>query len=273
VVRAKCVILATGGIGRLHIQGFPTTNHYGATADGCVLGYRAGAQLIYMDYIQYHPTGAIWPPQTIGWLITEALRGNGIHLVNVHGRRYINELETRDTVSSANIRECGENGNGVATPAGDTGVWLDTPMIDMLHGAGTFHRLFAGIEHRFRAYGIDPRVEPILVYPTQHYQNGGLLHDVYGRTNVPNLYVAGEVGGGVQGHNRLGGNSLVDILVFGSRAGRHASQVAREIGPGQLTFEHVRAYHRALVESGIDTGRISPLLLPDYCRSHGGVES
>lgn len=266
VVRAKCVILATGGIGRLHVQGFPTTNHYGATADGCVLGYRAGARLIYMDYIQYHPTGAVWPEQTIGWLITEALRGNGAHLVNVHGQRYINELETRDTVSAANIRECGERGNGVSTPAGHVGIWLDTPMIDMLHGEGTFHRLFAGIERRFELYGIDPTVEPLLVYPTQHYQNGGLLHDVYGRTNVPNLYVAGEGGGGVQGHNRLGGNSLADIFVFGRRAGWHASETAREITPSQLTLQHVRKYHRALTAAGIESARVSPILLPDYSR-------
>ncbi|HSC71111.1 MAG TPA: FAD-binding protein, partial [Candidatus Methylomirabilis sp.] len=96
VVRAKAVILATGGIGRLHIQGFPTTNHYGATADGLVLAYRAGARLLYMDAIQYHPTGAAWPEQMLGWLCTEALRGTGAHLVNVEGQRFINELETRD---------------------------------------------------------------------------------------------------------------------------------------------------------------------------------
>jgi succinate dehydrogenase / fumarate reductase flavoprotein subunit len=219
-----------------------------------------------MEYIQYHPTGAVWPPQTLGWLVTEALRGNGAHLVNAHGQRFVNELETRDTVSAANIRECGERGNGVRTPDGHVGVWLDTPMIDLLGGEGTFHRLFAGIERRFKSYGIDPLVEPLLVGPTQHYQNGGLVHDVHGRTNVPNLYAAGEVGGGVQGHNRLGGNSLADILVFGSRAGRHAAATAVRTEPGELSLNHVWKHQHALCAAGIECQRMSPILLPDYSR-------
>ncbi len=264
-VRAKSVVMATGGIGRLHIQGFPTTNHYGATADGLVIAYRAGARLLYMDAIQYHPTGAAWPEQMLGWLCTEALRGTGAHLVNVEGRRFINELETRDATSSAILREVDHRGKGIRTPAGNGGVWVDTPIIDMIGGAGKIHRLFAGLERRFKSYGIDMTKEPLLVYPTQHYQNGGVeMMDDSGRSSVPNLFLAGEVAGGVQGRNRLGGNSLVDIFVFGRRAGKAAALQAREVELGRLTLEHVRDYHRELEQAGIDNGKRSPLLLPDY---------
>lgn len=265
VVRAKCVIMATGGIGRLHIQGFPTTNHYGATADGLIMAYRAGAKLLYMDAIQYHPTGAAWPEQMLGWLCTEALRGTGAHLVNVEGERFVNELETRDATSSAIIREVDHRKKGIKTPAGNEGVWVDTPMIDMIGGQGKIHRLFAGLERRFNGYGIDMTREPLLVYPTQHYQNGGVdMVDDSGRTTVPNLFMAGEVGGGVQGRNRLGGNSLVDIFVFGRRSGRAAATQAREVSLGALSLAHVDHYHRMLDECGIEPGRLSPMLLPDY---------
>lgn len=265
VVRAKTVVMATGGIGRLHIQGFPTTNHYGATADGLVISYRAGARLLYMDAIQYHPSGAAWPEQMLGWLCTEALRGTGAHLVNVEGKRFINELETRDATSSAIIREVNHRGKGVRTPSGVEGVWVDTPIIDMIGGKGKIHRLFAGLERRFGSYGVDMTREPLLVYPTQHYQNGGVeMMDAEGRSGVPNLFMAGEVGGGVQGRNRLGGNSLVDIFVFGRRAGRAAAEQAREVKLGRLSLHHVDEYHRALADAGIENGKLSPLLLPDY---------
>lgn len=267
IVRAKAVILATGGIGRLHPNQFPTTNHYGATADGLVIAYRAGARLLHMDAIQYHPTGAAWPEQMLGQLITEALRGNGAQLVNVHGERFINELETRDVTSSAIIREVRERKKGVRTPTGMEGVWLDTPLIDLLGGEGKLDRMFAGIVHRFREYGIDVHKEPILVFPTQHYQNGGIEIDPEGRTDLPGLFAAGEVSGGVQGKNRLGGNSLVDIFVFGRRAGKAAALYARDVPvPEKLTLEHVRRYHWELADIGIEKRHVSPLLLPDYTR-------
>jgi succinate dehydrogenase / fumarate reductase flavoprotein subunit len=264
-VRAKTVILATGGIGRLHILGFPTTNHYGATADGLVIAYRAGAKLLYMDAIQYHPTGAAWPEQMLGWLCTEALRGTGAHLVNTEGKRFINELETRDATSSAILREVNHRRKGIRTPAGNEGVWLDTPIIDQIAHKGKIQRLFAGLVRRFQSYGIDMTKEPLFVYPTQHYQNGGVdMMDATGRSGVPNLLLAGEVAGGVQGRNRLGGNSLVDIFVFGRRAGHAAAQLAKETTPGRLTLQHVQEHHRALAEAGIMNGKVSPLLLPDY---------
>jgi succinate dehydrogenase / fumarate reductase flavoprotein subunit len=270
VVRARTVVLATGGIGRLHIQGFPTTNHYGATADGLVLAYRAGARLLYMDAIQYHPTGAAWPEQMLGWLCTEALRGTGAHLVNVEGRRFINELETRDATSSGIIREVDQRRKGVRTPAGNEGVWLDTPIIERIGYKGKVHRLFAGLERRFLNYGIDMTKEPLFVYPTQHYQNGGVdMVDPTGRSSLPNLFLAGEVAGGVQGRNRLGGNSLVDIFVFGRRAGQAAAQLAKETTPGRLGLEHVRRHDEALQAAGILNGKRSPLLLPDYVVPQG----
>ena len=264
VVRAKTTILATGGIGRLHPRQFPTSNHYGATADGLAMAYRAGAKLIYMDAIQYHPTGVAWPEQLLGLLITEALRAHGAQLVNVEGRQFVHPLETRDTVSSAIIRECDERGTGVMTPTGMQGAWLDTPMIDILGGKGKFERMFTGIFKRFRGYDIDVTREPILMYPTQHYQNGGILTDEHGRTNIPGLYAAGEVAGGVHGRNRLGANSLVDIFVFGRRSGIHAAAQARDTEFGELGLEHVRRYEEELRQSGTDTTRVSPILLPDY---------
>jgi succinate dehydrogenase / fumarate reductase flavoprotein subunit len=264
VVKAKVTIMATGGIGRLHPQGFPTSNHYGATADGLVMAYRAGAKLLYVGYIQYHPTGAAWPEQMLGLLISEAVRSQGAQLVNVEGEMFVYRLETRDATASCIIRECGERGKGVFTPTGMVGAWLDTPLIDKICGEGTFLRRFAGIHSRYQKYGINPIVEPILVYPTQHYQNGGIEIDTNGRTSVANLLAAGEVSGGVHGHNRLGSNSLVDIFVFGRRAGRHAAEMARSVEVGRLTLEHLNAYRKQLEDTGIESHRVSPMILPDY---------
>ncbi|MEW6081916.1 MAG: FAD-binding protein [Bacillota bacterium] len=266
-VRAGAVILATGGLGRLHIRSFPTTNHYGATADGLAIAYRAGASVLDMDSVQYHPTGVAWPEQMLGNLVTEALRGNGAHLVNVQGNRFINELETRDTTSSAIIRECVDRNLGVVAPSGQKGVWLDVPVIDMIGPEGTIQRLFAGIVGRFLRYGIDVKKEPILVFPTQHYQNGGLKISGDGLTDVPGLFAAGEVSGGVHGRNRLGGNSLVDIFVFGRRAGLSAVDWTAKNVVGLPTLEHVRRHHKELETLGVGRQRRSPRILPDYTRA------
>lgn len=264
VVQAKATLIATGGIGRLHIQGFPTSNHYGATADGLVMAYRAGAELIYMDFIQYHPTGIAWPEQMLGLLISEALRAQGAQVVNAEGEMFVDRLETRDALSAAIIRECGERNRGVLTPTGMVGVWLDTPLIDRIGGEGTFLRRFAGIHSRFKKYNIDPAREPILIYPTQHYQNGGIETKVNGETNIPNLYVAGEVAGGVHGHNRLGSNSLVDIFVFGRRAGMDIARKIGQVKIGRLSLEHIKVYNEALQNAQIVSETCSPMLLPDY---------
>jgi succinate dehydrogenase / fumarate reductase flavoprotein subunit len=266
VVRAGTVILATGGAGRLHFQGFPTSNHYGATADGLVLAYRAGARLCFMDTMQYHPTGAAYPEQILGQLVTEKVRGLGAQLVNVEGEQFVHPLETRDVVSAAIIRECVKRGKGIVTPTGQPGVWLDSPMIEMLKGPGAIQRELPAMVRQYRRFGIDMTREPILIYPTLHYQNGGIAIRSDGSTEVPNLFVAGEAAGGIHGRNRLMGNSLLDIFVFGRRAGRAAAERARQVVNGSLTLEHVRRWNRQLVEAGLEPDLISPLLLPDYTR-------
>ncbi|NLC51435.1 MAG: FAD-binding protein [Firmicutes bacterium] len=265
VVRAKTVIFAMGGSGRLHYQGFPTTNHYGATGDGLVIGYRAGAKLAFMDTIQYHPTGAAYPPQILGLLVTEKVRGLGATPLNINGEQFCHHLETRDVESAAIIRECKERKLGVPTPNGIVGVWLDSPLIEKIHGEGTIKRQLPAMLRQFSRFNIDIRKEPMLIYPTLHYQNGGILINEHGETNIENFFVAGENSGGVHGRNRLMGNSLLDILVFGRRAGAFAARKSKDVKLKSLTLAHVQKYHRELEENGVDTGgRVSPLILPRY---------
>ncbi len=267
VVRAGAVVLATGGIGRLHLQGFPTTNHYGATADGLVLAYRAGAKLIFIDTMQYHPTGAVYPLQILGQLVTEKVRTLGAQLVNNQGEEFINHLEPRDIVASAIIRECGERKSGLTTPSGEGGVWLDSPMIDIIRGAGTVARELPAMVRQFRRYNIDISREPILVYPTLHYQNGGIRIDTSGATTVPGLYAAGECTGGVHGRNRLIGNSTLDIFVFGRRAGTAAAAYALGNPRPLPGLDHVRRWLEATSGAGVNGDRpLSPRLLPSYAR-------
>lgn len=265
VVQAKTVILATGGIGRLHIQGFPTSNHYGATADGLPIAYRAGATLTLQDTFQYHPTGAVYPEPMAGILVTEAIRSVGAHMVNVHGERFVNEMETRDAVAAAVIRECHE-GRGVETPAGRRGVWLDMPLVDLLNGEGTLTHRFPNMVRQYSRYQIDIKKEPVLVYPTLHYQNGGIKIDVDGESVLKNLFVAGEASGGIHGRNRLMGNSLLDIIVFGRRAGRAASKRASESDFRPVTLQHLEAFHDAQKKAGVVPQMVSPMLFPDYVK-------
>jgi len=266
IVRAKATILATGGSGRLHIQDFMTTNHYGATGDGLILGYRAGVPLKFLHTVQYHPTGAVFPEQAEGLLITEKFRGAGAHVLNVDGEQFVFEREPRDVESSAIIRECLERGKGVPTPTGKMGVWLDSPMIDILQGEGTVRKEFPGKWILFKRYGIDITKEPMLIYPTLHYQNGGLEIKPNSETRVPGLYAAGEVSGGIHGENRLMGNSLLDVVVFGRIAGCAAADYIKTgAEAGKPTLDHVRAYHKALEEAGISVdNRVAPMILPDY---------
>ncbi len=265
IVKAKAVVLATGGSGRLHIQRFMTTNHYGATGDGLILGYRAGVKLCFLHAVQYHPTGAVFPEQAEGLLITEKVRGAGANVLNIDGEQFVNEREPRDVESSCFIRECTEIGKGVPTPTGKLGIWLDSPMIDVLMGEGAVKREFPGKFILFKRYGIDISKEPMLVYPTLHYQNGGLEYNSRCETSVPGFFSAGEVSGGVHGENRLMGNSLLDVCVFGRIAGMSASLYIKEkVRDGKLTLEHVRRYHKELEEAGIITDRVAPMLLPDY---------
>jgi succinate dehydrogenase / fumarate reductase flavoprotein subunit/L-aspartate oxidase len=267
-IRAKATVIATGGYGRLHIQGFATTNHYGATADGLVIGYRAGVPLAFMHSTQYHPTGAAFPEQNIGLLITEKVRGLGANLLNIEGEQFVFEREPRDVESACIIRECIERGRGVMTPTGRVGVWLDSPMIEALEGPGAVQRELPAKYIQFMRYDIDISKLPMLIYPTLHYQNGGLKIDGRTATTVPGLFVAGEASGGVHGENRLMGNSLLDITVFGRRAGCQAAEYAAglERADKTLTMDHVRAYHEELKKAGIEVDRASPLVLPNYTR-------
>lgn len=263
VARAKTVIIATGGAGRLHYQGFPTSNHYGATADGLVLGYRAGAKLLYADTLQYHPTGAAYPSQIFGALVTEKVRSLGAKLVNSEGEVFMHPLETRDVAAASIIRECGDRNKGIKTTDGQ-GVWLDTPMIELKNGEGTIEKRIPAMMRMFGKYGIDIRKEPIIVYPTLHYQNGGLDIAADNMTGVENLFVAGEAVGGIHGRNRLMGNSLLDIIVFGRSAGRNAAEKSKNVSVGKLTLEHVEKFAKEMEEAGIKSDIVSPQLLPDY---------
>lgn len=266
VAKAKTVVIATGGAGRLHYQGFPTSNHYGATADGLVLGYRVGAKLLYAETLQYHPTGAAYPEQIFGALVTEKVRSLGAKLVNVNGEVFMHPLETRDVSAASIIRECSTNGNGVHTDDG-IGVWLDTPMIEIKGGEGTIEKRIPAMMRMFGKYGIDIRKEPILVYPTLHYQNGGLDISADGMTSIENLYVAGEAVGGIHGKNRLMGNSLLDIIVFGRNAGKNASAKSKNVDIKELTLNHINEFEDKIKDAGIESDAVSPKLLPTY--THG----
>ena len=263
IARAKTVVIATGGAGRMHYQGFPTSNHYGATADGLVLAYRAGAPLLYQDTLQYHPTGVAFPAQIYGALVTEKVRSMGAMFVNREGEVFMHPLETRDVAASGIIRECKERGKGVQTPQAE-GIWLDTPMIDMIHGKGTLEKRLPGMLRMYLRCGIDMREVPIVIYPTLHYQNGGIKIGANGMSDVENLYVAGEAVGGIHGRNRLMGNSLLDIIVFGRNAGQQAGAKCKEVELKELTLSHVDEFSKMLDDAGIKPEVVSPKLLPDY---------
>lgn len=270
IVKSKVTILTTGGFGRLHIQGFQTTNHYGATMDGVVMAYRVGAAIRDLDSVQYHPTGAAWPIHIAGQLVTEKVRSLGGQLVNIEGEQFVYPLDPRDVVAAAIIRECLGRKKGLRTPVGTYGVWLDSPMVEIIQGEGTIERYLPAMFRQFKRFGIDIRKEPILVYPTLHYQNGGIKINRYGQVldasekPIPNLFGAGEVTGGVHGKNRLMGNSLLEITVFGRIAGINAAKHVKKVELGKLTLDHVRKWEEMLKAEGIETDIEAPIILPDY---------
>ncbi len=270
VIRAKSTVLATGGWGRLHIRGFPTTNHYGATADGLIMAYRAGAKLRDLDSVQYHPTGAAYPEQIVGLLITEKVRGLGAQVVNRHGEQFVYPLEPRDVEAAAIIRECYGRGNGVTTPTGMVGVWLDSPMIEEIRGEGTIKKYLDAMYRMFKRFGIDMTRDPILVFPTLHYQNGGVEINANAQVlgakgPIKGFFAGGEVEGGVHGKNRLMGNSLLDYNVFGRRAGISAAKHAKKVSkPSKLSLKHVVEYTKMVEQLGVPRTRRAPILLPDY---------
>ena len=263
VIRAKATVLATGGSGRLHLSNYPTTNHYGATGDGLVMAYHVGANLLDLDTIQIHPTGDAFPEPLVGILSTEKIRGLGAIPLNKNGDPFVFPLEPRDVESATFIREC-KMDKGLVTPTGMPGVWLDSPMIDIIHGEGTIETKLAGEVRKFKRFGIDMTKHPILVYPTLHYQNGGVEINECCETKIPGLFAAGEITGGVHGKNRLMGNSLLDYNVFGRRAGIYAAKYVKKAKVGKITLNHIDKYNKMLEKSNIKPTKTAPIILPEY---------
>src|SRR5215204_3534875 len=270
--RAKAVILATGGIGRAYRI---TSNSWEGTGDGHALAYRAGAELIDMEFVQFHPTGMIWPPSVQGILVTEGVRGEGGVLRNNQGRRFMfddipenyssqtadnpeegwrytqgdknarrpPELLTRDHVARCIMREVKE---GRGTPHG--GVYLDISWIkEKIPNAPEYIRKkLPSMYHQFKELAnLDITTTPMEVGPTTHYVMGGIKVDSDTQmSTIPGLFAAGECAAGINGANRLGGNSLSDLLVFGKRAGEYAAQFAQKNTPAPLD--------QTIVKAGVD---------------------
>jgi succinate dehydrogenase / fumarate reductase flavoprotein subunit len=289
---AKAVILATGGIGRAFRI---TSNSWEYTGDGHALAWRAGAALIDMEFVQFHPTGMVWPPSVAGILVTEGVRGEGGILLNKDRRRFMfddipelyrnqtadneeegwrytqgdrnarrpPELLTRDHVARCIVREIKQ---GRGSPHG--GVFLDISWISsrMPRAAEHIQRKLPSMYHQFKQLAdIDITKEPMEIGPTTHYMMGGVLVD--GDTQmstVPGLFAAGECAAGLHGANRLGGNSLSDLLVFGKRAGRHAGCFAREHSSPRIDPTRVEETARGALapfERGLSAGSENPYQL------------
>jgi succinate dehydrogenase / fumarate reductase flavoprotein subunit len=256
IFKAKAVVLATGGMGRIYKI---SSNSWDCTGSGMAIAFDAGAELIDMEFVQFHPTGMVWPPSVRGLLITEGVRGEGGVLRNKEGRRFMfddipelyraqtstdeeegwrytqgdknakrpPELLTRDHVARCIVREVKE---GRGSPHG--GVFLDIAWIKekIPNAAEHIKRKLPSMYHQFKELaGVDITKEPMEVGPTTHYIMGGIRVDADTQmTSVPGLFAAGECAAGLHGANRLGGNSLSDLLVFGKRAGEYAAKFARE---------------------------------------------
>ncbi|HVF72733.1 MAG TPA: fumarate reductase/succinate dehydrogenase flavoprotein subunit [Chthoniobacterales bacterium] len=276
IFRAKAIVLATGGIGRAYKI---TSNSWEYTGDGHSLGYHAGAELIDMEFIQFHPTGMVWPPSVRGILVTEGVRGEGGILTNRDGKRFMfndipdnykaqtadseeegwrycqgdknarrpPELLTRDHVARCIVREI-KAGRG--SPHG--GVFLDIAWIKkkLSNGEDYIKRKLPSMYHQFKQLAdIDITREPMEVGPTTHYVMGGIRVDADTQmSRVPGLFACGECAAGINGANRLGGNSLSDLLVFGKRAGEFAAKFAQENQRGEIDNAAVEATAKTALE-------------------------
>jgi succinate dehydrogenase / fumarate reductase flavoprotein subunit len=283
VFRAKAVVLATGGVGRAFKI---TSNSWEYTADGHALAYRAGATLLDMEFVQFHPTGMVWPPSVRGILVTEGVRGEGGVLKNKEGRRFMfddipdnyksqtadneeegwrytqgdknarrpPELLTRDHVARCIMREVRE---GRGSPHG--GVFLDIAWIKQHIPSAAEHikKKLPSMYHQFKQLAdLDITTTPMEVGPTTHYMMGGVRVDAESQmSDVPGLFAAGECAAGLHGANRLGGNSLSDLLVFGKRAGEHAALFAKSNAQAALEASQVEtAAREALAPFERETG-------------------
>ena len=276
IFKAKAVVVCTGGLGRAYKV---TSNSWEGTGDGVSLAYHAGAELLDMEFIQFHPTGMIWPPSVMGILVTESVRGEGGVLRNKDGRRFMYddipdnyksqtstdpeegwrytqndknakrppELLTRDHVARCINREV-KAGRG--SPHG--GVFLDISWIKekIPNAAAHIKKKLPSMYHQFmQLANLDITLEPMEVGPTTHYAMGGIRVDGDTQaTNVPGLFAAGECAAGLHGANRLGGNSLSDLLVFGKRAGEFAAKFAREHSAGKINDAEVETAAREALE-------------------------
>jgi succinate dehydrogenase / fumarate reductase flavoprotein subunit/L-aspartate oxidase len=224
VIDAATVILAAGGrcYAVAEERGELSTNHAGATGEVTKIALDAGAEARDLDALQYHPNGGAWPETMQGYSIPETTRAYGAVLLNADEEEFTDSLGPRDVVSQAIVDEVA-NGKGVETPDGRPAVYLDTTRISQHDAELSLPYML----RRYRAGGIDPLREKIFTYPVLHYQNGGLVIDADAETTLEGVYACGEIAGGTHGRNRMMGNSLLECVVFGRRAGRAAAEKAR----------------------------------------------
>ena len=269
VFKAKSVVIATGGIGKAWRI---TSNSWEYTGDGMALAYDAGAELMDMEFVQFHPTGMVWPPGVQGILVTEAVRGEGGVLRNKDGERFMErydpermDLSTRDVVARAIYTEAKE---GRGTEHG--GAYLD-----ISHKPAEYvKKKLPSMYHQFRELAdVDITKGPMEVGPTCHYMMGGIhVEAETAQSNVPGLFAAGEAAAGLHGANRLGGNSLSDLLVFGRRAGLSAAEHAKQVSPptvddaqvDEATREMLAPFERSDGDSPYDLHRDLQENMQDY---------
>ena len=242
--KAKSVVIATGGIGKAWKV---TSNSWECTGDGMALAYEAGAELLDMEFVQFHPTGMVWPPGVQGLLVTEAVRGEGGILRNKNGERFMEkydpkrlELSTRDVVARSIYTEVKE---GRGSPHGGA-------FLDISHKPAEYvKRKLPSMYHQFKDLAdVDITKVPMEVGPTCHYVMGGIRVDAEtGASTISGLFAAGEAAGGLHGANRLGGNSLSDLLVFGRRAGLAAAEHAKKSASPNLDNAQIEAAEKQLL--------------------------
>jgi succinate dehydrogenase / fumarate reductase flavoprotein subunit len=256
ILKAKAIVIATGGVGKCWRI---TSNSWECTGDGMAIAYEAGAELLDMEFVQFHPTGMVWPPGVQGILVTEAVRGEGGILRNKNGERFMEkydptrlELSTRDVVARSIYTEVKE---GRGSPHGGA-------FLDISHKPAEYvKRKLPSMYHQLKEFAdVDITAGPMEVGPTCHYVMGGIRVDAEtGQSSLEGLFAAGEAAGGMHGANRLGGNSLSDLLVFGRRAGLAAGKYAMSgVSQGAIDQAQVVAAEREMLEPFERSGGENP---------------